>query len=544
MEEKHNEENKTQLIKNLCYEMDTNKLMINDNQNNHYLCDIYGRKKIKFLPNITGSLNRYRRQNIINDNKNLSYFQSTNYFSPNNNLSKNNNLSSFKSKTNKRQIDYHPTIRRFEGYSKFPRPIGPPLLNIPNYDIKEKDKRKIIDKLNYYFEDFDTKMDITRKNENIGVSYLTSDLNDFDLIKHDTEQSLKLIENTLNNFRDEYKLKLNIMHKDPNVKALNQFKKNLLLNKDSTIINGRILAPPNEKIKKNYKIINSIVHKAGLSFDRKNEKNNIFNKIKYNRKNKTISKFDNNYNYTNLKNISIESGHDRFNDFYKSKDFTVGRLINMDFGLTASDKANKTSTINANNEPNKLPEISRNENIISRNEEENKIGGMDDAYKETEETLNNNISSFKSSIINNEKVKEKTLEEKINDNELSFISYMSENEKKYEKENIKNIKTVNIINKNGEHLNKLLLGYQETEKIPPTIVLPKTRILKLKTNGDLYKENINLLRMTNKEAFKIQEQKNLYDLKLLEKKLKNQSINANNVMKGKTLKINKDKNND
>ena len=78
----------------------------------------------------------------------------------------------------------------------------------------------------------------------------------------------------------------------------------------------------------------------------------------------------------------------------------------MDFSLTASDKANKTS-INANNEPNKLPEFSRNGNIISRNEEENKIGGMDDAYKETEETLNNNISSFKSNIINNEIVKVK-----------------------------------------------------------------------------------------------------------------------------------------
>ena len=537
MEEKHNEENKTQVIKNLCYEMDTNKLMINDNQNNHYLCDIYGRKKIKFLPNITGSLNRYKKQNILKD-KNLSYFQSTNYFSPN------NNLSSFKNKINKRQIDYHPTVRRFEGYSKFPRPIGPPLLNIPNYDIKEKDKRKIIDKLDYYFEDYNTKLDISRKNENNGVSYLTSDLNDFDLIKHDTEQSLKLIETTLNDFREEYKLKLNIMHKDPNVKALNQFKKNLLLNKDSTIINGRLLDAPNEKIKKNYKIIHSIVHKAGLSFDRKNEKNNIFNKIKYNRKNKTISKYDNNYNYTNLKNISIESGHERFNDFYKSKDFTVGRLVNMDFVLSTSDKVNKTLTTNDNKESKKLPGIQKNENIISRNEEENKVGGMEDAYKETEETLNNNVSSFKSSIINNEKVKEKTLEEKINDNELSFISYMSDNEKKYEKENIKNIKSIRNINKKVEHTNELLKGYQEKERKPPVIYL-KSRILKLKSDGDLYRENLKLLRLTNSEAFKIQEQKDLYDLKMLEKKIKISTINANNVMKGKIFQgsKNKEKNN-
>ena len=45
-----------------------------------------------------------------------------------------------------------------------------------------------------------------------------------------------------------------------------------------------------------------------------------------------------------------------------------------------------------------------------------------------------------------------------------------------------------------------------------------------------------MLRLTNSEAFKIQEQKELYDLKMLEKKIKISTINANNVMKGKVLK--------
>ena len=226
----------------------------------------------------------------------------------------------------------------------------------------------------------------------------------------------------------------------------------------------------------------------------------------------------------------------------KSRDFTLGRTINMDFGLSSDKKHNITiGNINSNeNEINKLPEISKT-NIINRNDENAKLNNLEDTYKETEETATNNVNFSK---INENPTKVKSLDEKINDNELSFISYMSENEKKYEEENIQNIKSAYIINKKGEHNNRLLAGYQETEKIPPTIVLPKTRILKLKTNGDLYKENISLLRMTNKEAFKIQEQKDLYDLKLLEKKLKIQSINANNVMKGKTLKINKDKNND
>ena len=511
------EENKSPLIRNICYEMDTNKLMINDSENRHYLCDIFGRKRIRFLPNITGTLNGYKRQNIMQD-KNLSFFQSTNYLSPNN-----NNLSTFNNISNihKNYVNYHPTVRRFEGYSKFPRPIGPPLLNIPNYNIREMDKRKIIDHLNDYFDDNSAKIDIIRKNENKGLSYLTGDLNDYDLIRHDTEQSLKLINNTLDNFREDYKLKLNIMNKDPNVKALYQFKKNLILNQNSKMINGRVLNEPSEKIKKNYKIIHSLVQKSGLSYDKKNEKN-FFNKIQYNRKNKTLSKYDNKYNF---KNISIISGPDRLNDLCKSKDFTMGRIINMDFGL--SDKTN--NNISVINDSSKLPDDSKTDknNIVSRNDENNKTVGIEDAYKDTEETLNNNS-------------KIKTLDEKINDNELSFISYMSDNEKKYAKENNKHIKSIRIINKKGEHYNELLKGYQEKERGPQTI-FPKSRILKLKTNGDLYKENLKLLRLTNSEAFRIQEQKDLYDLKMLEKKIKISTINANNVMKGKILKTEKDK---
>jgi hypothetical protein len=40
------------------------------------------------------------------------------------------------------------------------------------------------------------------------------------------------------------------MNKNPNVRALNEFKKKLLLNKNSKIINGIVLEEPSEKIKK------------------------------------------------------------------------------------------------------------------------------------------------------------------------------------------------------------------------------------------------------------------------------------------------------
>ena len=516
---KDDDSNRNPYIKNICYEMDTNKLMINDSENNHYLCDIFGRKRIKFLPNITGSLNRYKH-NLFHD-KNLSYMQ-TKGFSPNKGSLKKGTLSTFTNNmlSNNKQINYFPTIRKFEGYSKFPRPIGPPMTNIPDYEMKEKDKRKLINDLSNYFEDSSAKKDIIRRNENKGLSFLTGDLNEFDSIKHDTKQSLKLIEDTIDNYREEYKLKLNILHKNPNVIALNEFKKKILLNKDSKVINGRELEDPCDKIKKNYKIIQSIVNKCGLSQDGKKDRNfltNIYTKINNNKKNRTISKFDNKYN---IKNISIIIGPDKLNDLCKSRDFTVGRFINMDFGLNLDQKNMTSNNIN-NSEISKLPEISKPDNK----------NNIEEIYKETEETATNNNNISKTSN------KLKTLDEKINDNELSFISYMSENEKKYAKENNIDIKTIKNMNRTSEHCNKLLSGFQEKERTPRTL-FQKTRPLKLKTNGDLYRENINLLRLTNKEAFKIQEQKELYDLKLLEKKMKISAINATNVMKGKTLKTN------
>ena len=522
---KNNDENKTPLIRNICYEMDTNKLMINDNRNNHYLCDIFGRRKIKFLPNITGSLNRYKRQNLLQGN-NLSYFKKTTDNSPK--KSKSPKII-FLNKSNNNHVEYYPTIRRFEGYSKFPRPIGPPFVNIPNYHLNEKNKRKIIDKLDNYYEEESAKTDIKRKNENKGVSYITGYVNDFDLIRRDAEKSLELIRNTLNNFREEYKLKLNIMNKDPNVKALYEFKKKLLLNKNSKCINGRILDDPPENIKKDYKIIHSLLLNSGYSCDKKNEKsnqeNNIFNKIKSNRNNKTISNIAHKYNFNK---INILRSKDRLNNLFNSKDFTMGKLVDMDFG-SSSDKINFNLTTNDREEKN-LPDVSNIDSSINRNTEENKIEGIEDAYKETEETNNNN-----SNIISVNFADKVLKEKKNNNNELSFISYMSENEKKYAKENIKNIKSIKAINKNVEHNNELLKGFKEIERIPQTLY-PKSRKLNLKTNGDLYRENLKLLRLTNSEAFKIQEQKELYDLKMLEKKIKITAINANNLMNGKNLK--------
>jgi len=542
-ENKTIETNKQPLIKNICYEMDTNKLMINDSENHHYLCDIFGRKKIKFLPYITGIFNRNKNQNLSQE-KNLTHFYTTNFSTKNISSKKRNNITTSGSTrnnnilSNKKYTDYFPTIRRFEGYSKFPRPIAPPLANIPKHGIKEKYKKKLIYNLKNYFDNESAKNDVIKDNENKGLSYLTGDLNEYDTIKYDTEHTLKLIDKTLNNFREEYRLKLNMMHKNPNVIALNEFKKKLLLNKNSKIINGRVLAEPSEKIKKNNKIIQSLISKTGLSHDKKKDKYKLSDTHEKSKKKgkSRESSYSENKNATKTEYKTL--GVDKLNDIFKIKDFTIGKLINMDFGSSQDIKNQSITENNSSKENNKLQNESKTINT-EKNNQSNKLVGVEENYKETEETALNNENISK---INDISPKFKTLEEKINDNEISFISYMSENEKKYEKENNITIKSNRTIHKMTDIHNYLLLGYKEKERKPTSIFL-KPRALNLKTDGDLYRENMNLLKRTNREAFKIQEQKDLYDLKLLEKKLKIFSINATNVMKGKSLKPKKAKQN-
>ena len=239
--ENNNDENEHKYTKNLCIDMDNGKITINDSKNNQYKSDIFGRKCPHFLPNITGLRNRYNNNYILTDTKNsfrknkLSNIKITPYTLTNNSIENN-------TYNNKKNINYTPVIRKFEGYSKFPRPKGPPLLNIPQYEIKEKQKRKIIDNLsNYYGEDFSVKNDIVRKNENKGLSYLTKTLNEYDIIKYDTKKLQKLIKNNLDEIKLKYRLKKNLYKKDNIVKALNEFNFNITENKDSKTINGRIL---------------------------------------------------------------------------------------------------------------------------------------------------------------------------------------------------------------------------------------------------------------------------------------------------------------
>lgn len=501
-----------QLILNICYDTESGKLILSDNYNNHYLCDLFGRIKTKFLPNVTGQANYTQRQNFFLKNKKNQ---------------KNGPMFS-RPKTSKQlllgkkgPIDYLPTTRRFEGYSKFPRPLSPPFINIPDYQMKEVIKNDLIQNLEKYFSDKNTKNIILNNKNNLGLSYLTSDLNEFDCMKVDNEKILDLIKRTLDALKDKYALKMKAYVKLPIVKALTQFNQFLLANKDTTIINNRQLSKPNSNIKKRYDYIQSAISRHGLK-----NKNNL----KYKKKLTTDS--DNNTinikKTINFRNLTLESfkrnnnkinKNDILKTLFKNKnnDLTLGKKIYMDFGTFSYEEEEKKR------QANNIGLAQENINININKE-------ITEATKPTEE----------SNYLDKKEKRSKTLDIKIKENDLSFISNMSENEKKYEKKNKKRLKGLNYMLTNLNKENNLLKGYQMEER-KGFMYLFKNIRPKFKNNGELYEEDMNLLKRANPIAFKIQEKKDEFDLKQLIKKVNMLKVNEKNIMKGKKLQIKKEK---
>ena len=485
---------KVDIIINISYNHETGKLTISDNNNNQYLCDLFGRVKTKFLPNVTGQ---------------ASYTQRQNYYSKNSKIQKREifnrpNTSKPLFLSRKGPIEYHPTTKKFEGSSKFPRPLSTPFSNIPDYQMKKQIKKDLIQNLEKYFLEKNNKNIILNNNLNLGLSYITTDLNEFDCRKVDNEKILKLINQTLDFIKEKYLFKQNDFKKIPKVKALTQFKNYLLLNKDATIINNRKLNKPNSQIRKKYNYIQSAISRHGLK--RKNK-----NKLTINNEDDNINILKNKFKLRNLTTGGYKKNNKIIkNDILKNiletknNDIFLGRKINMDFGSFSYEEEAK--------------KIQINDALAQEHNNTNAYNQLQEITKETEE------SNYKA------------LDRKNNDYDNYFISNMNENEKKYEKENTKKLKGLNYMLNNFIKEKNLLKGFQIEER-KGFMYLFKNIRSKYKNNGELYEEDMELLRRTNPIAFKIQQKKDEFDMKQLMKKINTQRINADNVMKGKKLQI-------
>ena len=252
------------LIKNVSYEMDSGKYLLLDNKGNNYICNIFGRQKPIFKKNISGFINAEQRK-ILKRVKSHSNVMNSNHPK---------NFPIPTDKTKEEAKSYFPSIRKFEGYAPFPRPLCPPFVNIPQYSINENYKKILIKEYEKYLEVNENKKIFAKPNENKGLSFLTSDIkvyfdkekekeinqfNNNDIKKKDDKLFIiKMIDNTVSDYKIRYKCDLKeLVNNHSIIRALLHLKKNLINNNETNIINGRKLKEPNINAINEYKIIHN-----------------------------------------------------------------------------------------------------------------------------------------------------------------------------------------------------------------------------------------------------------------------------------------------
>ena len=517
------------LIKNVSYEMDSGKYLLLDNKGNNYICDIVGRQKPIFKKNISGFINAEQRKmlrrvkshsNIINSNQTKNIPVATN-------------------KPKEETKSYFPSIRRFEGYAPFPRPLCPPFVNIPQYSINENYKKVLIKEYEKNLEVNENKKIFAKPNENKGLSFLTSDvkgyfdkekekeinnINNIDNKKKDDKlYIIKMIDNTVSDYKIRYKCDLKeLINNHSIIRALLHLKKNLINNNETNIINGRKLKEPNANVINEYKII----HNKLFNF---NEKEKIKNEHKrlikcYSQMSLMNAKHNINNNDKNiygrkiLKKISLKKTPINTNTEQ------VISIIKNDFDCKGIKELFVDYNINKNNESNfsiskQINENIKNQNVYDEQETKESIGTR----------ANINLLNFRNN----------TSESNKEDN-LSVISILNENEKNKFINFNKKIKYLKSLKKSSEKEKKNLEGFQKDEpKKPKEFNINEEEPPKYRDFGEIYKKELETLEKLNPILFNLQKKKDENDMKKMIKKKEFKKLNEKIIMKGKKLKIKK-----
>jgi hypothetical protein len=343
---------------------------------------------------------------------------------------------------------------------------------------------------------------------------------------------INLNDKNIEELKEDYQLKLNAITKNPKYISLNKYKNKLLLSKKNEI---KFNEPPSE-IKHKYQILKNINQNNAM---RKKREFNLKEKRYIDKYFKDKNSFSIDAKKKNYKKITLSTiykknkknlviGPDKLNDICRSKDFSVGRSIKMDFGNfsyeekdkilinnTTSDKPIEENKINETMNDNNLPGIS-NTNISANKSKENFY--VQD--KDTAETVTHMNRNNTEAII---------IDEKIGEDELSFISRETDHDKKNDKKT--NVKKLKILKKNYEREKDLLEGInietpREEDEKPPIRKKPI-----LKNNGQLYLENLAVLKLTNPKKYESLQKKEEYDLQFLKKKIENSRKKLQNESK-------------
>lgn len=525
------------LIRNISYDMDKGKHLFLDNKGHNYVCNIFGNKKPKYRYNISGVINGEQRK-VMKNSKSLSDILISNRYKLSNN-----------SDDNKR---YLPSLNKFEGYAQFPRPNCPPFENIPQYFMRKNFKVILKKQIESSLDNEENKKLFKKEEENKGVSYFTSNIksyisnkgnnnsentdNSIDYNK-DKKLLMRLIDKTCNECKNQSINSLkDIQNNFHTVRALNNFRKRLLNNDETNMINGRKLNEPSQYMINEYKIINKQL------FNDFNSSNNLMNR--HNHLIKSFSQLD-----TRLNQIVN-------NNKPKEKNVMTGRKLLDKItinNLTKKPRNLKKKIFFPNDKTKKIIKSSLNKSEgnlrhnllgVSRNKKNSDLL-LKSSFDRSE--TNTNKIHF---LIDDQETKETFRLKPSYNNLFLFRSVSNENNKAEnisfisERYNIfkfrRNIRSLKNLEKISLHERKLLEGYKMEEPKKPKIFGPREEDQpKYKDFGEIYKKELETLEKCNPLIFELEKKNSEKEMEKLKRKKEFKKLEEKVRLKGKKLKIKK-----
>ncbi len=374
---------------------------------------------------------------------------------------------------------YFPQIKKFEGYFPYPRPLSLPFINEvsnPKKLINEINKEQRYNESNKVKKIFELK--IPSKDNKCLLTYMTTTLS-----VNDNKIKLHLI-NLINDYieekRKENPYNDNYINSDHSIIALRRFRKILKLNLKKNEINGKILPLPKKEIKTKFDLIKKVIQNQGWKKMHIINENVNFDIYKDLYSIKRVGKEDYILKPDNLKQLGILDKCDNVYEVLLSRN-------NQKNTFTSPIKTNYTLNSDSN-------------------QNQTKTTGFDLKFQTTRTFYpNKTFTHF-------------NYEDEDREN-LSILSD-DDNNKVIKKEKL--YKTFYNFKQENENENRLLKGFQYPfYKEPPIYFKYKP---KLKTPGEIYVKEIEMLKKVNPIAFKREEQKDLFDLKILQKKKQNKLI--------------------
>jgi hypothetical protein len=392
-----------------------------------------------------------------------------------------------------------------------------------------------------------------RTNENNGLSYLTSDVKGYlnkgkenndeiynnysninDLKKKDFKSFLiKMIDNTIDSYKKQYKCGLyELIKRFYLIKSLLNFKKRLMNNNETNIINGRQLNNPNENIIKEYTIIHNKMSNFSEQRKRKDEHKRLIKCYSQ----MTIQAYKNNLknNNTNIydKELSKKQSCNKSVNISKN----LSSIIKFDSEISLADKK-QLINLNKKHKSNIAEIFDKNEKkeieIIMKNKVNDNNSQRNHFYdeqetKESNRTKNNNYNLFNS------------VNESSKNDILSVLSVLNEKEKKNFLNFNKKIKYLKSLKINSEKEKKFLEGFQKDEPKKPKIFnMGEDEGPKFRDFSEIYKKEQETLEKLNPILFNLKKKKEDEDIKKLMKKKEFKKLTEKLIMKGRRFKIKK-----